>query len=57
MTYTYTRTNHLMRAQVNIAITNAPDWGTRAAAEYLMRREVPLHIALRVLAGRITQCN
>lgn len=54
---TYIRTNHLMRAQVSIAITNAPDWGTRAAAEYLMRREVPLHIALRVLAGRVTPCN
>lgn len=54
---TYIRTNHLMRAQVNIAITNAPDWGTRAAAEYLMRRDVPLRIALRVLAGRVVTCN
>ena len=50
------RTNHLMRAQINIAITHADDWGIRAAAEYLMRRDVPLHIALRVLAGRTT-CN
>lgn len=53
----YSRTNNLMRAHVDIAITHADDWGTRAAAEYLMRREVPLHIALRVLAGRITPCN
>lgn len=49
----YIRTNHLMRAQVNIAISNADAWGVRSAAEYLMRREVPLHIALRVLAGRV----
>lgn len=46
------RKNNLMRAHVNIAISNVDDWGTRAAAEYLMRRDVPLHVALRTLAGR-----
>jgi len=49
------RKNNLMRAHVNIAISNVDDWGTRAAAEYLMRRDVPLHVALRTLAGRTTQ--
>lgn len=49
------RKNNLMRAHVNIAISNVDEWGTRAAAEYLMRRHVPLHVALRTLAGRTTQ--
>lgn len=48
------RQNNLMRALVNIAISNVDDWGTRAAAEYLMRRHVPLHVALRVIVGRTT---
>ena len=46
------RKNNLMRAHVNIAISNVDDWGSRAAAEYLMRRDVPLHVAVRRLAGR-----
>jgi len=51
------RQNNLMRALVNIAISNADEWGVRAAAEYLMRRHVPLHVALRTLAGRTIECN
>lgn len=51
----YIRRNHLMRAQVDVAISNVDIWGVRHAAEYLMRREVPIRIALRVLAGRTPQ--
>lgn len=53
----YTRTNNYMRAVVNISISFVDEWGVRGAAEYMMRRHVPLHVAMRTLTGRTTACN
>lgn len=46
------RTNILMRAHIQIAQAFQPEWGTYAAATYLVSKSVPLSISLRVLAGR-----
>ncbi len=53
----YIRRDNYMRAVVNISISFVDEWGVRGAAEYMMRRHVPLHVALRTLTGRTTACN
>lgn len=53
----YVRRNIYTRAVVDIGVSFVDEWGVRAAAEYMMRRHVPLHVALRTLAGRTTACN
>ncbi len=53
----YIRRDNYMRAVVNISISFVDEWGVRAAAEYMMRRHVPLHVALRTLTGRTAACN
>ncbi len=53
----YTRSNNYMRATVHIAQNWHHVMGTFAAATFLHNAGVPLHVALRTLAGRTTACN
>lgn len=57
MSRPYIRRDIYMRAVVDISISFVDEWGVRAAAEYMMRSHVPLHVALRTLTGRTTACN
>ena len=54
----YIRTNHALRAQIDLAITQKllGEIDNAGAAQQMYRDGVPLHIALRVLTGRIIEC-
>lgn len=51
------RSNNYMRATVRIAQNWHHVMGTFAAATFMHKAGVPLHVALRTLAGRTTACN
>lgn len=56
---TYIRTNHALRAQIDLTITQKllGEIDNAGAAQQMHRDGAPFHIALRVLTGRIETCN
>lgn len=57
MSRPYIRRDIYMRDTVRIAQNWHHVMGTFAAATFLHNAGVPLHVALRTLAGRTTACN